>query len=215
MSNTQTCGASARASHRSAVDTSSGLSAIRSRRRLRIACDFAPNRTSKSDSSHMSLVLKFVKASTTLSPVIGKPYAFTVMTIHVRSAVALALEKECEPQHPPKQKAPTKAGALLGVDSTGTTSQESNGAIEANHAILTGAALLALSASEAGSGRGGDISQGASSGAEVAGQRPALPTAVSPQTKSPGQGRGFLLYLVPEIGIEPTTYALRMRRSTN
>ena len=45
----------------------------------------------------------------------------------------------------------------------------------------------------------------------VAGQRPALPTAVSPQTKSPDQGRGFLLYLVPEIGIEPTTYALRMR----
>lgn len=36
-----------------------------------------------------------------------------------------------------------------------------------------------------------------------------------PQTKSPDQGRGFLLYLVPEIGIEPTTYALRMRRSTN
>ena len=35
------------------------------------------------------------------------------------------------------------------------------------------------------------------------------------KTKSPDQGQGFLLYLVPEIGIEPTTYALRMRRSTN
>ena len=35
------------------------------------------------------------------------------------------------------------------------------------------------------------------------------------ETKSPDQGRGFLMKLVPEIGIEPTTYALRMRRSTN
>ncbi|WP_259261373.1 hypothetical protein [Stenotrophomonas rhizophila] len=33
-------------------------------------------------------------------------------------------------------------------------------------------------------------------------------TSDCPQTKSPDQGRGFLLYLVPEIGIEPTTYAL-------
>jgi hypothetical protein len=56
--------------------------------------------------------------------------------------------------------------------------------------------------------------QGASNGPELAGQRSALP-ASDPQTKSPDRGRGFLLYLVPEIGIEPTTYALRMRRSTN
>lgn len=56
--------------------------------------------------------------------------------------------------------------------------------------------------------------RGALNGPEVAGQRPALPPS-EPQTKSPDQGRGFLLYLVPEIGIEPTTYALRMRRSTN
>lgn len=27
--------------------------------------------------------------------------------------------------------------------------------------------------------------------------------------------RNPLIHLVPEIGIEPTTYALRMRRSTN
>jgi hypothetical protein len=33
--------------------------------------------------------------------------------------------------------------------------------------------------------------------------------------KTPGQAGGSSLYLVPEIGIEPTTYALRMRRSTN
>ena len=46
----------------------------------------------------------------------------------------------------------------------------------------------------------------------VAGQRPALP---EPQTKSPDQGRGFSLQLVPETGVEPATYALRMRRSTN
>jgi len=77
------------------------------------------------------------------------------------------------------------------IDSTATIGQESNGAIEANHAILTGAALLALSASEAGSGRGTDVSQGTSNGPELAGHRPALPTAVSPQTKSPDQGRGF------------------------
>lgn len=31
------------------------------------------------------------------------------------------------------------------------------------------------------------------------------------QTKSPGQGRGFSLQLVPETGVEPATYALRMR----
>lgn len=30
------------------------------------------------------------------------------------------------------------------------------------------------------------------------------------QTKSPGQGRGFSLQLVPETGVEPATYALRM-----
>ncbi|MNT52103.1 hypothetical protein D3C72_1891110 [compost metagenome] len=48
--------------------------------------------------------------------------------------------------------------------------------------------------------------RGALNGPEVAGQRPALPPS-EPQTKSPDQGRGFLLYLVPETGIEPTTYA--------
>jgi hypothetical protein len=35
------------------------------------------------------------------------------------------------------------------------------------------------------------------------------------KTKRPPFRGGLLLYLVPEIGIEPTTYALRMRRSTN
>ena len=34
-------------------------------------------------------------------------------------------------------------------------------------------------------------------------------------TKKPRPRPGLLLKLVPEIGIEPTTYALRMRRSTN
>jgi hypothetical protein len=51
--------------------------------------------------------------------------------------------------------------------------------------------------------------RGASNGPEVAGRWPALPPS-EPQTKSPGQGRGFLMYLVPEIGIKPTTYALRI-----
>ncbi len=36
-------------------------------------------------------------------------------------------------------------------------------------------------------------------------------SSTPPQTKSPDQGRGFLLYLVPEIGIEPTTYHMRTR----
>ena len=35
-----------------------------------------------------------------------------------------------------------------------------------------------------------------------------------PKNKNPAEA-GLLLELVPEIGIEPTTYALRMRRSTN
>jgi hypothetical protein len=37
----------------------------------------------------------------------------------------------------------------------------------------------------------------------------------APKAKSPDQGRGFSLQLVPETGVEPATYALRMRRSTN
>jgi len=88
--------------------------------------------------------------------------------------------------------------------------------MEISDVILTLGTALALSASDATPAGGSDVSQGASSGAEVVGQRPALPTAVSPQTKSPDQSRGFLLYLVPEIGIEPTTYAVPVdsRQST-
>ena len=52
--------------------------------------------------------------------------------------------------------------------------------------------------------------RGASNGPEVAGRWPALPPS-EPQTKSPGQGRGFFLHLVPELGIEPTTYHMRTR----
>lgn len=40
-------------------------------------------------------------------------------------------------------------------------------------------------------------------------QRPCRPN------KKPRPRPGLFVQLVPEIGIEPTTYALRMRRSTN
>lgn len=47
------------------------------------------------------------------------------------------------------------------------------------------------------------------------GQPPPPPTRVERPNKKPRPKAGAFLQLVPETGVEPATYALRMRRSTN
>ncbi len=48
----------------------------------------------------------------------------------------------------------------------------------------------------------------------VAGIPPGMARRYPPKQKAPAKAGAFL-QLVPETGVEPATYALRMRRSTN
>lgn len=78
-----------------------------------------------------------------------------------------------------------------------------------------GAALSAWEA--AGAGRAARKFWAASHGLALPGCRPAAGTNNGrvATNKKPRPRPGLFVQLVPEIGIEPTTYALRMRRSTN
>jgi hypothetical protein len=69
-----------------------------------------------------------------------------------------------------------------------------------------------LDATQHGASYASALSDDASSDAIEAVPRDVVRKKEKPRHRSDG---AFKIVLVPEIGIEPTTYALRMRRSTN